>query len=289
MRPIKAAFAPLQRGFTLVEAVLVIVITGILFASIALFIRLPVQGASDTVRRAALVDAADTALQRLRRDLRAALPNSVRVNAAGTHLEFLPVVAGGRYCAEPDSGGTCSAVAGSSNDALDFWQADSSFEVVGPLVRNASFSASNTWLAVYNLGIPGADAWSLETMSPVSSISAGSPTIVNFNAHQFPFDSPGKRFHIVGAPVSYVCSSGSNAGNGTGTLLRYTGYALQSTQPTSFAGVSGRRLAGSLAGCTFDFAPAAVERDGLLTMTLQLRQQGETVSLTHAIQIHNTP
>lgn len=268
---------------------MVIVITGILFASISMFMRLPMEGAAATARRAALVDIADTALQRLRRDLRTALPNSVRVNAAGTLVEFLPTLAGGRYCYEPDSGGTCSNAAGSSSNALDFYQSDSSFEVIGPLVKSPSFSASGAYLAIYNLGISGADAWNLDTMSPISSVSSGSPTVISFSAKQFPLESPGRRFQIVAPPVSYACSSGSSGSTGTGSLLRYSGYALQAAQPTTFGGIPARTLATTLSSCTFNYTPAAIDRDGLLTLTLQIQQQGETVSLTHEIQISNTP
>ena len=50
-------------GFTLVEAIMVIVITGILAGMVAVFIKAPVDGYVDSVRRAELTDAADTALR----------------------------------------------------------------------------------------------------------------------------------------------------------------------------------------------------------------------------------
>ena len=76
-------FTPVARGFTLMEMVVVIAIAGVVAAGVALFIRLPVQGAMDTVRRAEYSDIADTALRRLARDVRRALPNSVRVAQVG--------------------------------------------------------------------------------------------------------------------------------------------------------------------------------------------------------------
>src|SRR5258708_25290196 len=72
-----------EGGFTLTEAIIVIVITGILFVAVAVFIQSPVKGFFDTARRAQLVDIADTALQRIGRDVRLALPNTVRLATSG--------------------------------------------------------------------------------------------------------------------------------------------------------------------------------------------------------------
>ena len=64
-------------GFTLIEAIVVIVITGIIASMVAVFIRTPVDGYLDAERRAGLTDIADTAVRRMARDIRLALPNSV--------------------------------------------------------------------------------------------------------------------------------------------------------------------------------------------------------------------
>ena len=120
-------------GFTLVEMVIVIVITGIIGAVVAVFIRSPVQGYVDMVSRAELADEADTAVRRISRDLRLALPNSVRVTTVGStnFLELLLTRTGGRYLDEED------AVAG--GDILDFSNAgDLTFRVVGPLPAEAA-------------------------------------------------------------------------------------------------------------------------------------------------------
>ncbi|NCN89388.1 MAG: prepilin-type N-terminal cleavage/methylation domain-containing protein, partial [Gallionella sp.] len=54
-----------QRGFTLIEMIVVIVITGIIAGIVAIFIKAPVQGYVDSARRAELTDIADTAVRRL--------------------------------------------------------------------------------------------------------------------------------------------------------------------------------------------------------------------------------
>src|SRR3954454_6592125 len=95
--PVKSPF--MQGGFTLVEMVTVIAITGIVAAAVAVFLRVPLQADQDAQRRAVISDAADTAFSRIKRDLQTALPNSVRVPSVGAafYLEFLEVRAGGRY------------------------------------------------------------------------------------------------------------------------------------------------------------------------------------------------
>jgi MSHA biogenesis protein MshO len=90
----------------------VISVVGILAGIVAVFIRSPMEGYMAASRRAELTDAADAALLRISRDVRTALPNSVRVvSASGTvgscggseacYLEYLPIEDGGRYRAEP--------------------------------------------------------------------------------------------------------------------------------------------------------------------------------------------
>src|SRR4051812_16979930 len=89
-------------GFTLVEAVIVITLTGVLAAITAIFIRKPVDSYFDTARRAELTDIADTAVRRVARDIQNALPNSIRPTVAGTgaFLEFIPIKDAGRYRAD---------------------------------------------------------------------------------------------------------------------------------------------------------------------------------------------
>ena len=136
-----------RTGFTLVEMVVVIAITGVLAAAVAVFIRQPVQGYVDAARRAEMSDIADTALRRMARDLKLALPNSIRVAPDNKSLEFLMTRSGGRYRTE-------------GVGFLDFSQAASSLSQLGPFASGVGQAiVPGDLLVIYNLGITGADAY----------------------------------------------------------------------------------------------------------------------------------
>jgi len=144
MRPIFKS-----KGFTLVEMVVVITIVAILAAAATQLIRNPAQSFIDSENRANLTDLVDTALRRMARDIRNALPNSIRTttNGADSFIEFMPVKAAGRYRAEVGSS--------VSDNPLDFSLSADTFDVLGSSVT----IAAGDKLVIYNLGIAGSDAY----------------------------------------------------------------------------------------------------------------------------------
>ncbi len=254
-------------GFSLIEMIIVIAITAIVGSMVAVFLRAPLESYVAQDRRARLTDTADTALRRMGRDIRLALPNSVRVTAAGSVVEFLGTRSGGRYRAQGDGS--------SGNDNLDFTVADNSFDVLGPAIE----MRAGDRIAVYNLGIPGADAWADETLADYVGV-AGNVTNIAIASKQFPLASPGNRFQVVNGPVSYVCDPAA------GTLTRFWGY-----DPTVGVTAATPRalLATRVSACSFEYQPGITERGGLVSMTLHLRLADETVRLVAATQVSNQP
>lgn len=264
------------RGFTLIEAVIVIVITGIISAMVAVFIKTPVEAYFDASRRAALTDVADTAVRRISRDIRKALPNSIR-NPNNQCIEFIPTRTGGRYRADDDGSG--------NGDILDFTVADTSFDILG--LNNALPSNQqilvNDLIAVYNLGIAGANAYNGDNTSTISGVGAGglaNETKIAITSKLFPLESGSKRFHVIPGNekiVSFVC-------DGT-TLYRNSNYAYSSSCPTT----GGAVLAQNVSSCNFDYSGSDLQRNALVRITLKLSSSGETVSLYHEVHVNNTP
>jgi len=262
-------------GFTLVEMIVVMTIVAILAAASAVFIRNPTQAFFDSENRANLTDRADTALRRMTRDIRNALPNSVRttINGGDSFIEFIPVKTAGRYRA---SIGTSI-----SDNPLDFSLSTDTFDVLGPSVK---IDAGDK-LVIYNLGIAGSDAYEgtnirvLQTTSTLNTLS--------FTGGAFPQPSPSSRFFTVSTPVSYACDMTNNV------LLMYSGYSIQSSQPSSVTALnalaSARKLASNLSACKINYVSGVLQRNGVVTIYLGFAEDTAKVTLMHQVNVVNSP
>lgn len=263
-----------QRGFTLIEMVMVIIVLGIVGSMVAVFMQAPIDAYFATARRAALSDVADTAMRRMGRDIRKALPNSIRTPSSSC-IEFIPTKTGGRYRAELDSTG--------AGDILDFTAIDSSFDMLGvnSALPDQSIAPADV-VAVYNLGIPGADAYLEDNTSDVSSVAAGSllnETKIGISGKKFPLASGSNRFHVIpGAErvVAYVCSGG--------VLTRTASSTFTSSCPTT-----GAVLAQNIAACSFTYNGSDLQRNALLQIGLTFTVNSESVNLYHEVHVSNTP
>jgi MSHA biogenesis protein MshO len=279
------------RGFTLIELVITIAVGSVVVAFMAMFIVTPMTIYTSQTRRAMLVDAADSALRFIGRDLRAALPNSVRVSASGsvTALELLATADGARY---QDSGPLSNPAL-----ALDLTAPDGAFATTVPFTQlTLPWTSSAYFLSIYNVGVPGADAYQMaNVITPAGTtitISAGATAnqdLVTLSpAFQFAFGSPGQRVFLVSGPVSYLCDTAA------ATLTRYSSYTIASAQPASAAalnaaGASAALVASNVAGCQFVLSAGTAQRNALATLTLQIAQSGESVQLLHQVEVVNAP
>ena len=286
-----------QTGFTLVELIIVMVITGIIGGMVAIFITAPVKQYTDTARRAELTDIADTAIQRMLREIRSAVPNSVRLPggaASASYIEFLPTKVSGRYQLNPSTPATSPPCGAAGND-LAFGVADTCFNVIGPSL--AASAVAGDYMVVGSTQSNGATAYkptsSGGVLFPITtagqSITMAATTLPAFA------QLPSQRFQIVDGTTKAVTDSGEGVGivggSGTGQLKRYSGYGFNATQtlPVNTPAI----LANYISSCTFVY-DIVNQRDALVGITLQITEPDEsgnpeTVSLYEEAHVNNAP
>lgn len=289
---------PRQRGFTLIELIVVIVITAIVAGMVTVFIRAPVQSYLDVAARAELADAADLASRRITRDVRLALPNSVRVtnNESGSYLELLLTKTGGRYLSEDDPNTIPGNVL--AFDPLTPGNPDV-FTIVGAAPSGVQAIVPGDFIVVNNLGDqPPVDAYNCSgqcNRAQVASISGTNVTLVKnpFVAQTPSMPSLSYRFQVVSTVVTYHCAPNAN---GTGTLTRYAGYVIQPAKPVSTAALTGAPsaalMANQVAACAFSFATLPNLQRGLVSVSLTLGAPGGNagqITLLQQAQVNNSP
>ncbi len=277
-----------QTGFSLFELILVIVLLGIMATGGGMLIMTPIDAYNDQVRRQFLVDQAEMALRQIARDVRRALPNSIRTSPVGSGwaLEMVNTIDGARYRDEAGVGFTADT------DILDFTSADDEFNFLG-LLNSASLAAGQR-LVIYNTApvniysdaVSGADPGIITPAATALTLSVnGSENhVAMVPTFQFAQQSPGQRAFVVDGPISYICVPGS------GRITRYSNYAYVLPQPTSApAGASAGPVVTQLVGCSLNYAAGTAQRGGMVTLEITLSDSGETVSLLHQVHVDNVP
>lgn len=267
---------------------MVMVVVGALAAIGGVFIVEPFRASADMTRRAALVDQADLALDRIRREVRSALPNSVRVRTVGnrTGVEFVSTRTGGRYRRLRESGG--------GGDPLNRAQASDTFDVLGGLpemgdvvTRGAGTDCAENngdCISIYNTGQSGFNVYDGDNIAAITDKPAAHQLTyaTGGSGSAFAAHSPRQRFYVIDSVVSYVCDTAA------GTLLRYAEYGLAGTQALPPAG-TGAVVASDVSSCTFGYQAGSSSRRALLQMNLALSYGGETATLFAQTHVVNSP
>ena len=282
-------------GFTLVELVMVIVITGILAATLTIFLKPVIDSYIDTRRRAELTDLADTALRRMAQDIRRAVPNSVRPGPGALSkscFQLVPTIAGGRYRMASDTDNDASplpcAPSATCSAPLDTAQATSTFDVLSPL---DSVPSKDDWVVIDNQDTD--DVYSGTNRAQVDNVlsPAGGLRVtdgryrISVTSKQFPVGYDGGRFVVVAnaeQTVFYSC---------IGTVLYRTVAAFDTDRATACAQTSGAKVASDVASCDFLYDPnqGATQQSGFVWMRIELSQFGERVALAYGVHVDNVP
>ncbi|MDA0119354.1 PilW family protein [Vibrio sp. T11.5] len=258
----------MMRGFTLIEMVISITLLGIVGLFVGEVVRQSLVLYSDSSNREALIQQGRFATERLRREIREAIPNSVVV--ANNCIEILPITNSAIYMDLPTVAATSAAIrvlpvvksitAGERvvvypTDAAELRQSISGVGQIAQVSTDVDFSASGAMTSMVNVNL---------------TVSAGFTAL-----------SPADRLYFYRDPVAF-CLVGTE-------LLRYSNYALDRVTLDPALLGQGVRVAGNLAAVNFVVASPQLQRNGLVKMELTFSDNGEQIRFDHDALIYNTP
>ncbi|WP_210398010.1 prepilin-type N-terminal cleavage/methylation domain-containing protein [Motiliproteus sediminis] len=277
----------IQAGFTLVELVVVIVVLGILAFGTVSFITSSSQNYQQVAVGDRLGSSARIIIDKVSRELRGALPNSVRASSDGRCIEWVPVAAAGTY--------------------LELARGAQTSMPVIPLFEEPALPSSGARVSVYPIntastyaaGGPPAITNSMAELaiSVTNPATNASAALLSFaSAPGFGQDSPQRRWYLVGQPASFCALNGR--------LYRYQDYAYANPQPDPAvlpsSPATGRWLVadevfnpsacGTGNTAIFRVSPATLQRNAIVLIDLCLfNPQGGNLQVAHEVQLRNVP
>jgi len=275
-------------GFTLMELIIVIILLGVMAVGITGFIKLTTQTYLNVSERDELISSARFVVERLNRELRNAVPNSIRQTNTATEqcLEFTPIVASTVYTdipVSPQNSDTLEVIPFIDIDGNDYVCANCSDSIV-----------------VYPTNVLGQDIYnsnnnrrySLDSYSlPVAPSQVATLTLEG--AESFAAHSPTRRAYIINSPISYcVILTGGEA-----KIERFSNYNLLQNQQSSndliALGASRSLMAESLAysqgELPFTVVNATLQRNAVIQIKLIFTREGERVVFDNAVHVNNVP
>lgn len=275
-----------QQGFTLFELVLVIVLLGIAGVGISQLMPRLAELYWQQAQQEQLLQQSRFLLERLSREIRAAVPYSLRHHHSNQMecLEFVRYQASGRYRELPKLPDTANQLRLLSLD---------------PALAPALQVSAGQWLLIQprsavDIYQNSSQKVALAAAPTVNDADGETATITVQLAqpHGFAVESPAQRFYLLQDAVSF-CIEGQQ-------LRRYQGYGLQAQQPLPGAGLDraqGQLLAEQLqtqmaTEPVFHLVTAGFHSQSFVRIFLQLANPAEpdvVMVFNHLVQVDNVP
>lgn len=251
-----------HQGFTLVELIAVIVILSIIATMGTTFVIRATESYRSTQTRALLVNTARPALERMTRQLRGALPYSVRVVNGGSCVEFMPIAGGGNYLgAVPDSenGAPGKIAIAVAPYALDFGTA-----------RHVTIGAMSA-AEIYGAGAASRAGYSNASTAVQLALTASTQWLRNsINRRFYLLDDP-SAFCVVGNELRFYSGLDVTAANvDLNAAHSLMAVDIQASQP-------------------FQLEQGSENRNTTVSIELVFASGGESMSFAQRVSIRNVP
>lgn len=268
-------------GFTLVEMVMVIIILGVLVLGVSSFVILGTRIFVESTSVDQVLSQSRFAMERMTREIRGAVPNSLRVTnnpATFQCVEFVPIQGSASYLELPIAPGASASTGTVMTPSQGINPGHRM--LVYPLQPEHIYTATPTSLEDRMLDI---DSFTPDTNPSVSNV-----TVTFDRAVRFIESSPRSRFFMVDTAVSYCFMA-------NGDIRRYEGYNMfNAVQPTpdQMGGDAGSALmAENVVNGTWPifYTPGTLINNAVVQLTPQFEVNGQVFQYQHQVQVVNVP
>ena len=268
-----------KKGFTLIELVVAIVLLAILGTAVSKFIVFGSEVYTNAARQQSLLSASRFVVERLSRELRASIPNSIVTFNNDTCIKFRPIKASGAY--RTDVSATTAPISPASNANIDVisWS--------GSYAANDSFYIYATSVDdIYN---------NVDQVAAISSVAVTTGqadplyTVTFSTSDSFTDGSPNERYYTADSTVFFCLSAGS--------IYRYEVSGADSGESAATAVTvanNGVLMAENLTNASdegpFAYREGTLLRNSVVNLYLEFSAtEGENMFFNQEVHIPNVP
>lgn len=269
MRTCRSIFIKVK-GFTLIELISVLVILSLISTVGSRFLITAVNAYQQTQARTKMVGKGRAAIEQMARQLRGAVPNSLRVSPSGRCVEFLPTVAGALYMDDvADEFNLAAGTSAITTSAFNLGLGTPAYVVIG------AYSSSE----IYTTALPAA------RVNLADSLTGGPFTSVSLSgSHIFKRNSPRKRLFVAATPRRFCVLLDE--------LWMYSNYGLLTATMTDVnpGGDSDLMATDVISNdVVFSLSIGSLDRNAAIDIALQFSENNSRLTLNQQVLLRNVP